>query len=116
MTRNSHRFSVQNQSKLDPRDPPLNRAPGQGIDGPAQDAVEVVNAAPETANPQPMPVEPVVGDSTTPAETPSEAPQAEASAQEEELICRSIRLDMSSRRKTRVCRTEEGWRQLNQQR
>ena len=39
MTRNSHRFSVQNQSKLDPRDPPLNRAPGQGIDGPAQDAV-----------------------------------------------------------------------------
>ena len=74
-------------------------------DAPAQDAVEVVNAAPETANPQPMPVEPVVGDSTTPAETPSEAPQAEASAQEEELICRSIRLDMSSRRKTRVCRT-----------
>lgn len=44
-----------------------------------------------------------------------EAPAAQE-AEEEEVICRSIRLDMSSRRKTRVCRTEEGWRQLNQRR
>ena len=85
-------------------------------DASAQDAAEVADAAAETPNPQPMPAEPAVGDATTPAEIPSESPQAEASAQEEELICRSIRLDMSSRRKTRVCRTEEGWRQLNQQR
>lgn len=44
------------------------------------------------------------------------APTTEDNEAEEELICRSIRLDMSSRRKTRVCRTEEGWRELNQQR
>jgi len=54
---------------------------------------------------------------TAPAtvEMPAES-SAQEEAGEEELICRSIRLDMSSRRKTRVCRTEAGWRELNQRR
>jgi len=51
---------------------------------------------------------------TAPEPRPSES--VEETEAEEEVICRSIRLDMSSRRKTRVCRTEEGWRELNQQR
>ena len=45
-----------------------------------------------------------------------EQPEAATQVEEEAVTCRYIRLDMSSRRKTRVCRTAEGWRQLNQQR
>ena len=63
------------------------------------------------------PVESAVAGTEMPAVA---APAADASAEqepeEEALICRSIRLDASSRRKTRVCRTQEGWRQLNQRR
>jgi hypothetical protein len=51
-----------------------------------------------------------------PAPATDEQPEADAKPEEETVTCRSIRLDMSSRRKTRVCRTPEGWRQLNQQR
>ncbi|WP_108790885.1 hypothetical protein [Erythrobacter sp. Alg231-14] len=43
-------------------------------------------------------------------------PAAAQEAEEEERICRRIRLDMSSRRKSRVCLTEQGWRDLNNQR
>lgn len=54
---------------------------------------------------------------TAPETAPEPAPeQAAQTAEEEERICRSIRVDASSRRKTRVCLTQEGWRQLNQRR
>jgi hypothetical protein len=39
----------------------------------------------------------------------AETPEAEP---EDERICRHIRLDMSSRRKTKICRTTEEWREL----
>lgn len=42
--------------------------------------------------------------------------EAEVEAKEDKRICRRIRVDMSSRRKTRVCLTAEGWRELNQRR
>jgi hypothetical protein len=38
------------------------------------------------------------------------APEATA---EDKLVCKSVRADPSSRRKTRVCRTMEEWRKLN---
>lgn len=40
------------------------------------------------------------------------APQAS----EEERVCRSVKLDMSSRRKTKVCKTADEWREFNQRR
>lgn len=61
---------------------------------------------------------------TPPPATQSPAPQpqgekAEEEAAEEEAaeetkrICRSVRADPSSRRKTRMCRTLEEWREMN---
>ena len=47
-----------------------------------------------------------------PAQVEPEAP-AEATAEEDKRICRYVKLDMSSRRKTKVCRTVEEWRELN---
>lgn len=38
---------------------------------------------------------------------------APAVAEEDKLICRYVKLDTVSRRKTKVCRTVEGWRELN---
>jgi hypothetical protein len=38
---------------------------------------------------------------------------APAQAEEEQLICRYVKLDTASRRKTKVCRTVDGWRELN---
>jgi len=51
-------------------------------------------------------------------ETEEEQPEAEVEneAKEDKRICRRIRVDMSSRRKTRVCLTAEEWRELNQRR
>lgn len=40
-------------------------------------------------------------------------PKVEA---EEKRICRRVKLDMSSRRATKVCKTKEGWREFNQRR
>jgi hypothetical protein len=34
-------------------------------------------------------------------------------ATEDKRICRYVKLDMSSRRKTKVCRTVEEWREIN---
>lgn len=79
-------------------------------DAPAQQQAEQAQPATEESAPAVIEIPAITAPDAAPAET-AEAPEAE-----EELICRSIRLDMSSRRKTRVCRTEEGWRQLNQQR
>ena len=42
-----------------------------------------------------------------------EAEQPKAKEKAEKRICRRIRLDASSRRATRVCRTKEEWRQYN---
>ncbi|MEL7197017.1 MAG: hypothetical protein AAGL10_01775 [Pseudomonadota bacterium] len=42
----------------------------------------------------------------------SEDQAAEAKA-EDEVTCRYVRLDTSSRRKSKVCRTKEGWLELN---
>ena len=72
---------------------------------PAPEAAETAAAAPEAApEAEAMPA------------PPAAAPEATAEPEEEAVTCRYIRLDSSSRRKTRVCRTAEGWRQLNQRR
>ena len=68
-----------------------------------QPAPAVTPAAPAEAAP---PVAPA------PAPAEPEAPAA-ASAKDDERICRYVKLDMSSRRKTKVCRTVEEWRELN---
>ncbi len=51
-------------------------------------------------------------DEATVAKTPDEATEA-TEATEDKRICRSVKLDTSSRRKTKVCRTIEEWRELN---
>lgn len=37
-------------------------------------------------------------------------------AKEEKRICRRVKLDMSSRRGTKVCKTADEWRKFNQRR
>ena len=44
------------------------------------------------------------------------AAQVAPEAEEDKRICRRIRTDMSSRRKTRVCLTADEWREMNQRR
>lgn len=58
-------------------------------------------AAEETAQ-QPAPETAETGETATAAE-----------ATEDKRICRHVKLDASSRRKTKVCRTVEEWRELN---
>ena len=41
---------------------------------------------------------------------------AEKSKVEDKRICRRVRLDASSRRGTKVCKTKEEWREFNQRR
>lgn len=41
-----------------------------------------------------------------------DAPSDDASA-DDKIICRYVKLDTASRRKTKVCRTTEEWRELN---
>jgi predicted outer membrane protein len=51
--------------------------------------------------------------------TESPAPKSDGEAAKEQVdegekrVCKSVRADPSSRRKTRVCRTAEEWRELN---
>ena len=45
-----------------------------------------------------------------PAETEA---KAEVKPKAEKRICRHIRTDASSRRKTKVCRTNDEWREIN---
>ena len=52
---------------------------------------------------------------TTVAETAA-TKDADQKAEEDKRICRYVRLDMSSRRKERVCRTASEWREINQPR
>jgi len=55
----------------------------------------------------------------TPPATEAEAPKPQSeddkdtTAEESKRICKSVRADPSSRRKTRVCRTMEEWREMN---
>jgi len=63
------------------------------------------------ANPQAQPAE-----STPPREeeaAKAETAPAEGTEAEDKRICRYVKLDMASRRKTKVCRTAEEWRELN---
>ena len=58
--------------------------------------------------------EPVKESETVETESGEQA-KTDAKAKEER-ICRYIKLDMSSRRKTKVCRTVDEWNALNNQR
>lgn len=64
----------------------------------------VANAAGQTAEKPPA--------SEEPAEQSADD-AAEDAVTEEKRICRYVKLDTSSRRKTKVCRTSEEWRELN---
>lgn len=48
----------------------------------------------------------------TPVESGDETAE-EQQSEAEERICRRVALETSSRRKTRVCLTRQGWRELN---
>jgi hypothetical protein len=75
----------------------------------AQDTPAATKApeAEETAQ-QPAPE---TGEPAEATETGESADSTEAT--EDKRICRYVRLDMSSRRKTKVCRTVDEWRELN---
>lgn len=78
----------------------------ESTDMPAPTAAETPVDA-ETAPTAPeAPVEPA----------PAAEPVAAEEPEEEARICRNIRLDASSRRKSRVCLTQQGWRDLNNRR
>lgn len=62
----------------------------------------VMAADPDTATP------PAAEDSAEPDEAKSDD-----SAAEDKRICRYVKLETASRRKTKVCRTTEEWRELN---
>ena len=49
----------------------------------------------------------------TPAPQPEGETAKDETAEENKRICRSVRADPASRRKTRICRTPEEWRELN---
>ena len=56
---------------------------------------------------------------TQPAETPAPREDAQAEpdtgseAEQDKRVCRYVKLETASRRKTKVCRTVEEWRELN---
>jgi hypothetical protein len=62
----------------------------------------VMAADPDPATP------PTAEDSAEPAEAKSDD-----TAAEDKRICRYVKLETASRRKTKVCRTTEEWRELN---
>lgn len=51
--------------------------------------------------------------SPTPANGDTAEAPADSAAEENKRICRYVKLDTASRRKTKVCRTTEEWRELN---
>lgn len=60
------------------------------------------------------------GTANTPATAPTPQPDAPATqaviaedTAKDERICRYVKLETASRRKTKVCRTTEEWRELN---
>jgi hypothetical protein len=62
-------------------------------------AAPLVGAAAATSAPQPAPA----GEDTA----------NDQAAAEDKIICRYVKLETASRRKTKVCRTTEEWRALN---
>jgi hypothetical protein len=56
--------------------------------------------------------EPQASSKETPAGDATDKPEGDAAA-EDKRVCRFVKLDASSRRKTKVCRTAEEWRELN---
>jgi len=54
---------------------------------------------------------PAPSDDATPAA--ASAPAAPAQADEDKLICRYVKPETASRRKVKVCRTVDEWRELN---
>lgn len=56
--------------------------------------------------------EPPAATKEAPAEDAADKPAGDAAA-EDKRVCRFVKLDASSRRKTKVCRTTEEWRDLN---
>jgi hypothetical protein len=65
-------------------------------------------AAQDRAQPEPAPP----ASETAPPQPEGDTAKDKAE-QEDKRICRSVRADPSSRRKTKVCRTLEEWRHLN---
>lgn len=55
-------------------------------------------------------------DANRPTEATTPAVETKESKAEEKRICRRVRLDASSRRATKVCKTKEEWRLFNQRR
>lgn len=74
-------------------------------------ALAAVFLASTAALAQTAPAEPASdkGDAKETVEAPAETAETKS---DDERICRHIKLDMSSRRKTKICRTTEEWREL----
>jgi hypothetical protein len=90
---------------------PLMAMPAPATESGEAETVEVQSeAAGQAEISAPMPSETQESEAT-------EAPRDEAAtAKEEQRICRRVRLDAASRRGTRVCLTQAGWRDFNQRR
>lgn len=67
-------------------------------------------AKPKAPASQEQPAEPAPPAAPAPAPAPADV---DVEADQDKRICKSVRADPSSRRKTRVCRTMEEWRELN---
>jgi hypothetical protein len=65
------------------------------------------------ANPVDEPAKPADTEQKDKPADDNPADAAPAVAEEDKLICRYVKLDTASRRKTKVCRTVDGWRELN---
>lgn len=68
--------------------------------------------APLAAAAQPRTEPPAPAAAAPPPQSGSERAEDKQAA-DEKRVCRSVRADPSSRRKSRVCRTAEEWRKLN---
>lgn len=77
-----------------------------------------VPAMADTPESKPAPQENAVEVAKDEGETAAEEKQPAAApvAVEEERICRRVKLDMTSRRATKVCKTADEWREFNQRR
>lgn len=69
----------------------------------AQSADQAGSTPPAAERPAPQPE----------SETASDDAAEQDKAEDSKRVCRSVRADPSSRRKTRVCRTIEEWREMN---
>ena len=67
-------------------------------------------------NAEKVDLEPTETTADKPVEAAAPAVETKESKAEEKRICRRVRLDASSRRATKVCKTKEEWRLFNQRR